>query len=54
MNTNERAIATLSCPFCEQPAGQQCIAPINGRPLTFAHPSRQFAVLDQRHEEKNR
>ncbi|MEU0765137.1 hypothetical protein ABZ351_36400 [Streptomyces microflavus] len=38
----------------EQPAGQQCIAPINGRPLTFAHPSRQFAVLDQKHEEKNR
>ncbi|WP_167756112.1 hypothetical protein [Streptomyces sp. 4R-3d] len=53
MNTNDRAIATTKCPFCGQPAGRQCVAPINDRPLTFAHPSRQFAVLDQKTEEEN-
>lgn len=53
MGINDRAIATIPCPFCEQPAGRQCVAPINDRPLVFAHPSRQFAALDQKAEEEN-
>lgn len=53
MSINDRAIATTKCPFCEQPAGHQCVAPINDRPLVFAHPSRQFAAIDQKTEEES-
>lgn len=53
MNINEQAIAALPCPLCEQPAGQPCVAPINGRALVYAHTSRQFALRDLKPEEKD-
>ncbi|MYX14402.1 hypothetical protein GTY67_13450 [Streptomyces sp. SID8374] len=51
MTINDRAIATIKCPICEQPAGQRCVAP-TGRPVTYAHSTRQFAAIDQKTEEE--